>query len=184
MKYGAFSSALIPVVIGFIGCFSVVSIYYIAISLGHEEPLPHTWISKCAQHYPEYLIFRTATISGAVLMIMSYFINHFVILQRAYEKVFNVRKYHPEIILIFGIMGAVFLTGSTALIDTGKMNEHMHVFCAGNFFAWTLLANFYNGILGVILYRKANMGSLTTVVLKIVMLVALIIQVYLSQTKS
>ena len=113
-------------------------------------------------------------------MIMSYFINHFVILQRAYEKVFHVRKYHPEIILICGIMGALFLTINTATIDTGIMNTPLHVFCAGNFFAFTLVANFYNGVLSVILYRKERIGSFGNTVMKVLMIIALVIQIYIS----
>ena len=55
-------------------------------------------------------------------MILSYFINHFIIQQKAYEKAFNIGKYYPGITLVSGTMGALFLMGSTALIDTGKMD--------------------------------------------------------------
>lgn len=58
-----------------------------------------------------------------------------------------------------GTMGAIFLMGSTALIDTGKMNGDLHVFCAGNTFLWSILANWYNAYISWVMHKKGKIGS-------------------------
>lgn len=81
--------------VSYINLATLVLIYYIAISLGHVEPIPKTDISGCAGHYPEYVFFRISTISGAVLMVLGWLTNHFFIKTAAKEKVFRIGSYHP-----------------------------------------------------------------------------------------
>ena len=86
-----------------------------------------------ARHYPEFVIFRTATISGSVLSALGWFTNHFYLKSIAYEKVININKYKPQVILVIGLMGSFLLMGSTANIDTGKQNMKWHTACASSF---------------------------------------------------
>ena len=58
-------------------------IYEISQYYGHEEPFPHCWISKVAQHYPEYVFFRFATIPGGALLVLGWLSNYFYLLSLA-----------------------------------------------------------------------------------------------------
>jgi hypothetical protein len=73
--------------------------------------------------------------------------NHFYLRSIAREKAFNISKYHPEISMILGLIGSMLLMGSTANIDTGKVNGKWHNFCASNFFVFTILAQIYNTVI-------------------------------------
>lgn len=86
--------------------------------LGHEKPYPAATISRTADHYPEFVIFGIATEGGATLLIMTWFLNYFLIR----SKWSKVGRYLPEISVILGMMGALALMGSTATLDTGKHN--------------------------------------------------------------
>lgn len=101
---------------------TLVVIYWISQYYGHDKPFPHSWISDVAAHFPEYVFFRTATISGAVLMILGWFANHFYIQTIGIEQVINIHKYKPTVMLIMGFMGGCLLMGSTANLDTGHQN--------------------------------------------------------------
>jgi uncharacterized membrane protein YedE/YeeE len=70
-------------------------IYYISQAEGHEPPFPHCWISGCAGHYPEFVFFRIATISGSVLVGLGWVTNYFYLKTVAREKVFRIEKYYP-----------------------------------------------------------------------------------------
>ena len=117
---GTYPAWLVPVMSATMGILSIIICYWLSQWLHQEKPLPHTWISRTAHHYPEYIIFRIGTISGSVFTIMSYFINHFWLKSLAYSSVFNLKKYKPEVTMGFGIIGGMFLMGSTANLDTGK----------------------------------------------------------------
>ena len=117
-------------------------------------------------------------------MILGHFTNHFIIMQKCYDKVFQIKKYHPEIMLVMGIMGCLFLMGNTALIDTGIMNTPLHVACAGQFFICSILATFYNTFIGWILFRKAKVSGCFSFILKLGLAVALFFQGYLSFSNS
>lgn len=75
-----------------------------------------------AQHYPEYLFFRTGTITGAALLILGWMTNYFFLQTVSREHGINLKKYYPQIPLILGIAGGLLLMGNTATIDTGTMN--------------------------------------------------------------
>jgi hypothetical protein len=75
-----------------------------------------------AQHYPEYVAFRLSTVSGAVLILLGWLTNHFMLQTVAVQSGLNLRQYHTEIPLVMGLMGGMFLMGLTATIDTGYMN--------------------------------------------------------------
>ena len=97
-------------------------IYWISQIYHHEKPFPNCWISKVAQHYPEFIFFRFATISGSVLVALGWFTNYFYLESICHEKAFNINKYYPQVTVVFGLIGCIFLMGNTATIDTGKMN--------------------------------------------------------------
>ena len=106
-----------------------------------------------AQHYPEFVFFRIATIGGPVLLILGWMTNNFYLRTIGKEHVFRVKKYHPEVASILGIMGALLLMGNTATIDTGKINTKWHTTCATTFFIFTLVAQVYNTIIYWLIYN-------------------------------
>eukprot|EP00919_Chromeraceae_sp_WS-2016_P011642 GHVR01027203.1.p1 GENE.GHVR01027203.1~~GHVR01027203.1.p1 ORF type:complete len:130 (-),score=0.69 GHVR01027203.1:42-431(-) len=79
-------------------------------------------------------------------------------------------------------MGTFLLMGSTALIDTGIMNVHLHVMCASTFFVFTLIAQLYNTILCWIIHQKTNKLSVTILWVKTFLVVVIFIQIYVSIT--
>jgi hypothetical protein len=101
---------------------SIFVIYWQSQYYEQEPPFPHQWISKVAQHYPEYLVFRMGTITGAALLILGWMTNHFFLETVSREQGINLKKYYPQIPLILGIAGGLLLMGNTATIDTGNMN--------------------------------------------------------------
>ena len=185
MILGHFSASFLPFFSSILGILSIVSCYYVAIYYHHEKPLPHTWISKTAQHYPEFIIFRLGTISNGVLMILSYFMNHFYLKTVCYEHIVNLNKYKPKLTLFLGTLGVFALFVNTATIDTGKMNEKLHVACAGSFFLLTILACLYNTFVYSMIYleKKRVIGS-WALVAKLVLSAALILQAYLDVTSQ
>lgn len=78
--------------------FAVLSlaIIYWQSQIYKQEPVfPHAYISKVAQHYPEFVVFRLSTITGAALIILGWFTNHFVLRTVALESGIDLKKYHP-----------------------------------------------------------------------------------------
>jgi hypothetical protein len=69
--------------------------------------------------------------------------------------------------------------GSTATLDTGKHNEDWHVFCASNFFAFTILAMFYYTVMSAILYFNVKAGGKISIGLKIILSLLILFQIYL-----
>jgi hypothetical protein len=69
---------------------TILLIYYQSQIYGHEKPFPNCWISKCAQHYPEFVTFRIATVSGAVLIVLGWLTNHFYIKSICREAVLRI----------------------------------------------------------------------------------------------
>ncbi len=74
--------------------------------------------------------------------------------------------------------------GSTANIDTGKQNTKWHVFCAGNFFKFTMLAQLLNTALFMKLSFTYNAVNRNLVYLKIVQSIIVIIELYLNTLSS
>lgn len=184
MISGKFPGWLLPVVGSVSAMFSIIICYWIAVSMGHEEPWPHCYISNTARHYPQFIFFRIATISGAVLLILTYFLVYFWLQTLCLEAAFNLHKYYPKIPLVLGIMGILYLFGSTATIDTGIMNMDLHVMCAGHFFILTIISCLYNTVVFVGVYRATKLITKASVVIKVTLSVLLIYQVYLSATKT
>lgn len=108
---------------------------------------------------------------------------YFWVCQTAKDNAFNIRKYNSGIGTTLGIAGAMFLTASTALIDTGISNEHWHTFCAGSFFIFNIIAVWYHTVVSVILYTKAKAGGQISVILKVVVSLLILFQAFL-ETKA
>ena len=81
-------------------------------------------------------------------------------------------------------MGGLLLMGNTASIDTGKMNGHLHTFCASRFFIITFIAQIYNTLLGAGLYSHTKAISRWNLYLKYFILVILLIQILDSAVKG
>ena len=112
---------------------------------------------------------------------MSWFLNHFSILTISTECSFRIKKYKPKITLFFGTLGILALFVSTATIDTGRRNVHLHVLCAGSFFLFTTLACIYNTFIYWVLYLKIKKVNFWSLIIKTILIIAMIIQVYLNQ---
>lgn len=184
MLKGSFSAPLFFQLGASIAILSLVIIYWQSQYYEQEPPFPHQYISIVAQHYPEFVVFRLSTITGAALLILGWFTNHFVLRTIAVEHGINIRRYHPEVALVLGIMGGLLLTMNTATIDTGHMNKHLHASCASRFFIVTILAQVYNTVV------CANLSDLTTAIskrnlyVKYFIMVMLVVQGLYSAAKS
>ena len=78
--------------------------------------------------------------------------------------------------MILGLIGSMLLMGSTANIDTGKVNGKWHGFCASNFFVFTILAQIYNTVIFWIVSEKIQTVSKNNLYLKFFVLGLLIVQ--------
>jgi hypothetical protein len=165
------------------GTSAIIICYWLSQYFHHEKPFPDTWISATADHYPEYIVFRIGTISGAIFLMLSHVMSYFWLCQTAYDNAFNLRKYWPGIGTTLGMAGAMFLMGSTATLDTGKHNTNWHVMCAGSFFILSILAVWYYTIMSVVLYANAQAGGQISLGLKIAGSLLILLQVYL-ETKA
>jgi hypothetical protein len=92
---GSFASSLFFRLATYIIIPSLFLVYWISQLNGHEPPFPSVWIRECAQHYPQFIIYRFANISGAVLVALGWFTNYFYLQTIAKENKFNVEKYYP-----------------------------------------------------------------------------------------
>lgn len=176
---GSFSAGLIPKAAFWIATASIWLCYIIAVHLGQEPPFPHCWISGTAGHYPTYIIFRLGTISGSTLLILSWLINHFWVRQVSELANFKVLRFLPQIGLIFGIMGALGLMGSTANIDTGTHNSRWHTTCASIFFIGAGLSSTYNTFVATAMCYYGVISK-KDYLPKLILTVLLFIQVYIS----
>lgn len=98
---------------------TLVLIYWISQYYQHDKPFPHTSISSVSKHFPEYIFFRTAAISGPALVILGWITNLVYLKTIASEQIFNLHPYRLNIMTAIGIIGSISLMASTALIDTG-----------------------------------------------------------------
>lgn len=182
MFLGSIKANFIPLASFLLGVGSIIVVYFISQYLGHEKPFPDTWISATADHYPEFVVFRIGTISGAVLMALSHLICYFWVMTLGYEKVFNIGKYKPQYGAVMGVAGALFLMGSTANLDTGKHNTGWHVFCAGNAFVWSIFSGWYHTYISCVLYSKTKAVSFNSTLAKVILSVAILFQALLDST--
>lgn len=81
--------------------------------------------------------------------------------------------------MILGVMGAMFLMGSTANIDTGITHPKWHGHCAVSFFVLTVLALIYNTVIYYIVRSKIGIISQSNLYFKLILLVLTVIQVYI-----
>jgi uncharacterized membrane protein len=160
---------------------SLPIVYYLSQYYGHEKPFPNCWISKCAQHYPEFVFFRIATIPGALLMMLGWLTNHFYLKSICKEAAFRIEKYLPEIPLIVGLMGGMLLMGSTATIDTGVMKGAWHNFCASKFFTVTLIALVYNTFLYTVVHFNIDKVKTINLYFKWVLVALIGVQLYIAR---
>jgi len=163
---------------------TLILIYQISQYYHHEKPFPDCWISGCAGHYPEFVFFRIATISGSLLVLLGWLTNHFYLRSIARENAFPLYQYYPQIPMICGMIGAMLLMGSTANIDTGKERGDWHSFCASTFFVFTLIAQIYNTTICTMIYLRIKVLSLANVVFKLILLVLIVLQVIWSSSVS
>jgi hypothetical protein len=77
-------------------------------------------------------------------------------------------------------MGALFLMGSTANIDDGVRKQKWHLACAKGFFLFTVLTCFFNTIIYNILYFRYKSVTSLSAILKLILMILSIIQIYLS----
>jgi hypothetical protein len=77
-------------------------------------------------------------------------------------------------------MGSLLLMGSTANIDTGKMNEDWHSTCASTFFIFTLIAQLYNTIIYWLIYNKIKTINYTNLLYKSFVIFLLVLQLIYS----
>lgn len=180
MIEGQFSAGIFFKTISYLVLITLVVIYAVAVELGQEPPIPKTYISSCAGHYPNFIIFRITTISGSVLIILGWFVNHFFIRSLCLEQGFRIKKYRPEISLILGEMGGVGLMGSTANIDTGIRNGTWHQHCAAVFFLFTTLAIFYNTFIYWVVERKTSCIGKRSMNTKLLLVLAMLLQALIS----
>lgn len=159
---------------------TLVVIYWISQYYGHDKPFPQAAISSVAKHFPEYVFFRTATISGSVLVILGWMTNLMYLKTVAYEQVVNLHPYKLSVMTTIGIVGSMSLMGSTALIDTGKENMHLHQKCAQIFFVLTIVAQLYNTVVYTLLWQKHNILNKYLVYTKLILALLFIVQIYLS----
>lgn len=82
--------------------------------------------------------------------------------------------------LAIGIVGSGALMASTALIDSGKENVHLHMKCAETFFLMTILAQLYNAVVYAVLAYKYKAVRQGLVVAKLVIAFLFIVQIILS----
>lgn len=81
-------------------------------------------------------------------------------------------------------MGTLYLFGSTATIDTGRMNMKLHVHCAGMFFILTIASCIYNTVICWAVYQGTKKISKVSISLKLILSVLLIYQLYLEYFKA
>ena len=182
MFLGQFKANLFPMISFILGVGSIIACYWISQYYHHEKPFPDTWISATANHYPEFVVFRVGTISGAVIMALSHIVCYFWVVTVSYENIFDIGKYRPGIGTIMGVAGALFLMGSTSMIDTGKDNVNWHVFCAGNAFIWSILSCWYHTYISCVLYSKTKAVGQNTTVIKVILSIAIVVQAILDST--
>ena len=77
------------------------------------------------------------------------------------------------------MIGAMFLMGSTANIDTGRTHPKWHGHCAVSFFVFTVLALIYNTVIYYIVRSKIGIISQGNLYFKLILLVLTVIQVYI-----
>lgn len=76
-------------------------------------------------------------------------------------------------------MGGIFLFVSTAAIDTGRTFKHLHNWCASSFFVFTILSCLYNTYICYVLYSKTGKIGRISMYVKIVFVVAFVVQLVL-----
>ncbi len=81
-------------------------------------------------------------------------------------------------------MGTFYLFGSTATIDTGKMNMKLHVHCAGMFFILTIASCMYNTVICWAVYQGTKKISKISIALKLILSGLLAFQLYLEFFKA
>ena len=183
MQKGQFPAAYLAILSTTLAISSILLIEQISVRLGHEPPFPEAYISKCAQHYPEFIIFRIGTISAGVGMILAAFINYFWLMQVSHDSSYNLHRYHPGFTVVLSTTAICFLFGSTATIDTGIMNEHIHGTCASIFFVLMIVSQFYNTVVSWVMYqnRRVKMSGVSMAV-KVVLCGLYILQLWVGTT--
>lgn len=180
MILGEFSPSLFFKLGSILTAVSILIMYAISQHYHHDPPFPKCWISDIAAHYPEYILFRIATISGSVLLILGYLTNNFYLRTIAKENNWRLTPFLPTLAMILGIMGGLALMGSTANSDTGQRNPHWHQRCAMTFFLASILATWLNNIMGWIVYLNIKTLNKKLLIVKTVNSLLIYLQAVIS----
>lgn len=84
--------------------------------------------------------------------------------------------------MILGIMGSLFLTVSTATLDTGVRKGKLHVHCASGFFIFTAFAIFYTTALYWIVYHNTKALNKTLLILKTIVAGLIVIMIFINSS--
>lgn len=115
-------------------------------------------------------------------MILGWMTNTFYLKTISHEHSFNLTKYQPQIPMILGIMGSLFLTVSTATLDTGVRKGKLHVHCASGFFIFTAFAIFYTTALYWIVYHNTKALNKTLLILKTIVAGLIVIMIFINSS--
>ena len=130
MILGSYSPSVYFVVSSVSLAVTLFIIYGLSQYYNHEKPFPQASISAVSGHFPEYVFFRTAAISGCLLFVLGWMSNFLYLKNIANEKAIDLKPYGLSIMTTIGISGSVSLMASTSLIDTRYENQHIHQKCA------------------------------------------------------
>lgn len=115
------------------------------MATGDEPPFPASTITRTSNHFPQFVVFRICEEGSALAFMLIWWIEYNWLLEKAEEL--KAPLFFPSLQLLLGVVSNVLFIGSTATIDTGKMNGELHGFCAVYFFFLTfvnMVLNFYS----------------------------------------
>eukprot|EP01094_Clydonella_sp_ATCC50884_P007869 TRINITY_DN1712_c0_g1_i2.p1 TRINITY_DN1712_c0_g1~~TRINITY_DN1712_c0_g1_i2.p1 ORF type:complete len:294 (-),score=85.14 TRINITY_DN1712_c0_g1_i2:428-1192(-) len=165
---GKFPLALLPILASVLAGGTIITCYILAVNEGHVEAWPNTDITHCAKYAPESYIFRVGIITSSVFLIVGYvLINQWIKGQEAMNDGVAPRS-HCFISLtaaacVAGVVGAVCLIVSSAVIEPSGTPWTLHIVFAIIFFACTAAAQVVFTFKLCLLYNEDSETSLTSV---------------------
>ncbi|KAL4460295.1 hypothetical protein ABPG74_000046 [Tetrahymena malaccensis] len=150
---GSIKASHLPIAVMITAVFGIVVSYIAAQIQGSEPPFPQASITSNANHFPQYIVFRITEEGSALFIIFIWLIEYVWIKQKAQET--GVTLIFPILQAILGIISGILFIFSTATIDTGDMNSHLHQKCATGFFV-TLMINFLLNFISFVQFKCKN----------------------------
>ncbi|KAL4507254.1 hypothetical protein ABPG72_002047 [Tetrahymena utriculariae] len=150
---GSVKASHLPIGVIITATIGIIFSYIAAQIQGSEPPFPHASISSNANHFPQYIVFRITEQGSSLFIIFIWLIEYVWIRQKAQEN--GVTLIFPVLQAILGTISGILFIFSTATIDTGKMNGHLHVHCATGFFV-TLMINFLLNFITFVQFKCKN----------------------------